>query len=116
MQLNPPSRQEQHIHIWNVPDLVYCHLTCDAVDMCKRYVCLCVCVRVFACVCGVVGICCVLGLKSDCADIVSMWWFATGHCGATLDVVPILNVTLNKAHHHLLASVPRATFTPSTLQ
>lgn len=36
------------------------------------------------------------GAKSDHADIVSMWWLATGHSGATLDVISILNVTLSK--------------------
>lgn len=36
------------------------------------------------------------GAKSDHADIASMWWFATGHSGATLHVISILNVTLSK--------------------
>lgn len=36
------------------------------------------------------------GAKSDHADIASMWWLATGHSGATLDVISILNVTLGK--------------------
>lgn len=36
------------------------------------------------------------GAKSDHADIVSMWLLATGHSGATLDVISILNVTLSK--------------------
>lgn len=40
-----------------------------------------------------------------------MGWLATGHSGATLDVISILNVTLTKPHHHVLPHVPRATFT-----
>lgn len=40
-----------------------------------------------------------------------MWRPATGHSGATLDVISILNVTLSKAIYHLLAAVPGATFT-----
>lgn len=47
-------------------------------------------------VCGW-GIQSILGAKSDHADIVSMWWLAIGHSGATLDVDPNLNVTLGEA-------------------
>lgn len=55
--------------------------------MCKRYMCICVWV----------GDPEYLGAKSDHADIVSMWWLAIGHSGATLDVDPNLNVTLSEA-------------------
>lgn len=52
------------------------------------------------------------GAKSDHADIVSMWWLATGHSGATLDVISILNVTLSKpiTIHWLVSPEPRSPF------